>query len=148
MSEHTATVAWERGGRDFTYQAYSRDHEWRFDGGAVVRASASPAYLGGEDCVDPEEAFIASLSSCHMLTFLALAAKEKLVVDSYVDAAIGHLEKGADGKMAVTRVVLRPKIVFSGGDPSAELLDKLHHLSHEMCFIANSVKTEVTVEEP
>lgn len=146
MSEHTAKVVWNRGDREFTYQKYSRDHEWRFDGGEVVRASASPAYMGGEDCVDPEEAFVASLSACHMLTFLALCTKERLVVESYEDDAVGHLEKDADGKMAITRVTLRPTIVFSGGDPSQETLDKLHHDSHEMCFIASSVKTEITVE--
>lgn len=146
MSEHTATIAWTRGDRDFTYQGYSRDHDWRFDGGTVVRASASPAYLGGEGCVDPEEAFIASLSACHMLTFLALCTKERLVVESYQDDAVGYLEKDADGKMAMTRVVLHPRIVFSGGDPSAETIDKLHHDSHEMCFIASSVKTSISVE--
>lgn len=146
MSEHTARVIWNRGDREFTYQKYSRDHEWRFDGGAVVPASASPAYMGGEAHVDPEEAFVASLSACHMLTFLALCTKERLVVESYEDDAVGHLEKNADGKMAVTRVTLRPNIVFSGGDPSQETLDKLHHDSHEMCFIASSVKTDITVE--
>ena len=146
MSEHKANVVWNRNGHEFTYQKYSRDHEWRFDGGEVVRGSASPAYLGNETCVDPEEAFIASLSSCHMLTFLALATKENLVVESYDDNAVGYLEKNSDGKMAVTRVVLRPKIIFSGGDPSQATLDKMHHQSHEMCFIASSVKTEITVE--
>src|SRR5688572_4939986 len=146
MSEHTANVAWKRGDHEFTYQKYSRDHEWRFDGGEVVRASASPAYLGGEANVDPEEAFIAALSACHMLTFLALCTKERLVVESYDDNAVGVLEKDGDGKMSITRVTLRPRIVFSGGDPSQETLDKLHHDSHEMCFIASSVKTEITVE--
>ena len=146
MSEHTAKIIWSRGDHEFTYQKYSRDHEWRFDGGEVVRASASPAYLGGEDRVDPEEAFVASLSACHMLTFLALCTKERLVVESYEDDAVGFLEKNGDGQMAITRVALRPKIVFSGGDPSQETLDKLHHNSHEMCFIASSVKTQVTVE--
>jgi organic hydroperoxide reductase OsmC/OhrA len=96
--------------------------------------------------VDPEEAFVASLSACHMLTFLALCTKERLVVESYEDDAVGDLEKDAGGKMAVTRITLRPKIVFSGGDPSQETLDKLHHDAHEMCFIASSVKTEITVE--
>lgn len=147
MSEHTAKVVWNRGDHEFTYQKYSRDHEWRFEGGQTVRASASPQYMGSEDCVDPEEAFVASLSACHMLTFLALCTKERLVVESYEDDAVGHLEKDADGKMAVTRVTLRPNIVFSGGDPSQETLDKLHHDSHEMCFIASSVKTEISVEK-
>src|SRR5688572_22050714 len=102
MSEHTAKVVWNRGEHEFTYQKYSRDHEWRFEGGQTVRASASPQYMGSEDRVDPEEAFVASLSACHMLTFLALCTKERLVVESYEDDAVGLLEKNADGKMAVT----------------------------------------------
>jgi len=147
MSEHAAKVVWKRGDHEFTYQKYSRDHEWRFDGGQTVRASASPQYMGSEDCVDPEEAFVASLSACHMLTFLALCTKEKLVVDSYEDNAVGYLENSNDGKMWMARVVLRPNIMFLGGDPSVETLDKLHHHSHEMCFIANSVKTAIDVED-
>jgi organic hydroperoxide reductase OsmC/OhrA len=146
MSEHKAKVVWNRGEREFTYQKYSRDHEWRFEGGQTVRASASPQYMGSEDCVDPEEAFVASLSACHMLTFLALCTKERLVVESYEDDAVGLLEKSADGKMAITSVTLRPNIVFSGGDPSQETLDKLHHDAHAMCFIASSVISEITVE--
>jgi organic hydroperoxide reductase OsmC/OhrA len=146
MSEHSAKIIWNRGGVEFTYQKYSRDHEWRFDGGETVRASASPAYLGSDSCVDPEEAFVASLAACHMLTFLALSTKERLVVNSYEDDAVGFLEKNSEGKPAITRVILRPKITFSNGDPSAETLAKLHRDSHEMCFIANSVSTEVSVE--
>jgi len=109
-------------------------------------ATAAPAFLGNPAHVDPEEAFVASLSSCHMLTFLAIACKHKLVLDSYDDDAVGHLEKDADGKLAITRVELRPRIMW-GGDrkPSAEELDKMHHAAHENCFIANSVKTEVRV---
>ena len=106
----------------------------------------APAYLGSPANVDPEEAFVASLSSCHMLTFLAIACKQKFMLDSYQDEAVGHMEKNAEGKMAITRVELRPKITW-GGDrtPSAEQLDEMHHAAHENCFIANSVKTEVTV---
>jgi len=146
MSEHKATLKWVRGGAEFSYQKYPRDHTWTFDGGHTMMATASPAYLGNPAYVDPEEAFVASVSSCHMLTFLALALKQKFVIDSYVDEAVGHLEKNADGKLAITRVDLHPKIEWSGDRrPSAEEVDKLHHLAHENCFIASSVKTEVMV---
>jgi len=112
-----------------------------------MQASAAPAYLGNPKNVNPEEAFVASLSSCHMLTFLAIACKQKFVLDEYTDEAIGHMEKNAEGKLAITRVTLQPKIKFSGDkQPSAEELDKMHHAAHEDCFIANSVKTEITVE--
>jgi organic hydroperoxide reductase OsmC/OhrA len=146
MSEHKVTLKWERGGAEFSYQKYPRDHTWSFDGGHTMAATAAPAFLGNPAHVDPEEAFVASLSSCHMLTFLAIACKQKFVLDSYEDEAVGHLEKNADGKLAITRVELRPKITW-GGDrkPSAEELDKMHHAAHENCFIASSVKTEVRV---
>jgi organic hydroperoxide reductase OsmC/OhrA len=146
MSEHKVTLKWERGGAEFSYQKYPRDHTWSFDGGHTMTATAAPAYLGNPVNVDPEEAFVASLSSCHMLTFLAIACKQKFVLDSYEDEAVGHMEKNADGKMAITRVELRPKIRWSGERiPGAEELEKMHHAAHENCFIANSVKTEVTV---
>jgi organic hydroperoxide reductase OsmC/OhrA len=146
MSEHKVTVKWERGGAEFSYQQYPRDHTWSFDGGHTMTATAAPAYLGNPGHVDPEEAFVASLSSCHMLTFLAIAYKQKFVLDLYVDEAVGHLEKNADGKLTITRVELRPKITWGGGrKPNAEELDRLHHAAHGNCFIATSVKTEVTV---
>jgi organic hydroperoxide reductase OsmC/OhrA len=146
MSEHKMTLKWERGGAEFSYQKYPRDHTWSFDGGYTMAATAAPGFLGNPAHVDPEEAFVASLSSCHMLTFLAIACKQKFVLDSYEDEAVGHLEKNADSKLAITRVELRPKITW-GGDrkPSAEELDRMHHAAHENCFIANSVKTEVRV---
>jgi len=146
MSEHKVILKWDRGGAEFSYQKYPRDHAWTFDGGHTMTATASPAYLGNPAHVDPEEAFVASIASCHMLTFLAIALKQKFVVDSYLDEAVGHLEKDAAGKLAITRVELRPTVQW-GGDrkPSAEELDRLHHLAHENCFIASSVKTEVTV---
>lgn len=147
MSEHTVTVEWKRETADFTYQSYNRDHDWRFDGGAEVRASAAPAYLGGPACVDPEEAFVASLSSCHMLTFLAIACRKRYVVDSYHDEAVGLLEKDASGRLAITRVTLRPLIRF-GGDrsPGPQELAEMHDQAHHACFIANSVKSDVAVE--
>ena len=147
MSEHRVTVEWNRGGREFTYEGYSRDHTWTFEGGAKVEASAAPAYRGTAELVDPEEAFVASLSSCHMLTFLALATKKRLVVERYTDHASGYLEKGPEGRLAVTRVILRPRIEFVDSTPPApQDLDELHHKAHEMCFIANSVTTRIAVE--
>ncbi|MDX6261007.1 MAG: hypothetical protein QOH84_2695 [Kribbellaceae bacterium] len=148
MSEHVVDVSWSRGEHEFTYQNYSRDHEWRFDGGVTVPGSANPAYLGTDSgTVDPEEAFVAALSSCHMLTFLAIAAKKRLVVDSYVDHAVGVMARNDAGRMAVTRVTLHPVITFAGEVPDEAAMDRLHHLSHQECFIANSVTTEVVVEK-
>ena len=146
MSEHHATVEWERGSAEFAYKSYSRDHTWKFEGGVRVGASSAPEYLGNANLVDPEKAFVAALASCHMLTFLAIAARKRLVVDRYRDAAVGFLEKNADGKLAVTRVVLRPRVSFGGRTPSPEGLERIHELAHKECFIANSVRTSVTVQ--
>ncbi len=147
MSTHKALISWHRNTESFAYQDYDRRHSWRFEHGIEVPASAAPAFLGNEECVDPEEAFVASLSACHMLTFLALASKKRYIVDSYRDEACGYLEKNAQGKLSMTRVVLQPKIEFGGErQPSAEELSYLHQRSHEECFIANSVNTEVTIE--
>lgn len=147
MTEHKATIAWRRDTDAFTYETYNRDHDWLFDAGIQVRASANPAYLGSESCVDPEEAFVASLSSCHMLTFLAIACKRGFVVDAYRDEAVGVLGKDAAGHLAMTHVGLRPRVVFSGDrTPTPDDLRKLHEQAHHQCFIANSVKTEVVVE--
>ena len=145
MSEHKATIRWSRDGKDFMYKSYSRDHVWGLNGNEVP-ASATPAYLGSPQRVDPEAAFVAALSSCHMLTFLALACNKGFVVESYEDNAVGHLEKNAAGKMAVTRVELHPKISFSGPKTPAQAdLNWLHDKAHKECFIANSVTTEVHV---
>ena len=145
MSEHKANIKWSRGGKDFTYKTYSRDHVWSVNGNEIP-ASATTAYLGNPNRVDPEAALVAALSSCHMLTFLALAANKGFVVDSYEDAAVGHLEKNAQGKFAVTRVELHPKIAFGGAkQPAAADLDALHEKAHKECFIANSVTTDVRV---
>lgn len=145
MSQHKARIDWQRTGDDFSLKGYTRDHTWTFDGSATVRASAAPDYLGNPDRVDPEQALVAALSSCHMLTFLAIASKRGLVVDHYTDDAVGTLEKDAEGKLAITRVELRPEIGFSGEAPDAATLDEMHHEAHERCFIASSVKTEVEV---
>ena len=147
MSEHRVTIDWKRQTPDFGYDTYSRDHDWRFDSGTTLRASAAPAYLGSESCVDPEEAFVASVGSCHMLTFLAIASKKRYVVDSYVDEAIGTLAQDSAGNLAITRIVLRPRVQFSGEkQPTSEELVKLHERAHHACFIANSVKSEVVIE--
>ena len=151
MSTYSATIRWSRSSApDFAKGQYSRAHEWAFDGGAVVPASASPHIVpapwsdaGG---VDPEEAFIASLSSCHMLFFVDFARRDGLVIDSYVDEAEGVLEKGADGRIAMTRVTLRPRVEWGGNAPDAAKIADLHHRAHEACFIANSVTSEVRVE--
>ncbi len=146
MSEHKATIVWARNGADFGYKTYPRDHVWRFDNGIEVKASAAPQYLGNPQLVDPESAFVAALSSCHMLTFLALASNKGFVVDSYEDRAVGHVGKNANGKLAVTRVELHPEIVYSGTKlPVQADLDWLHDKAHRECFIANSVITEVQV---
>lgn len=145
MSEHRVTVSWERTTEAFTYETYSRDHAWTFENGVEVAASAAAAFRGDPSRVDPEAAFVAALSSCHMLTFLAIAARKRLVVDGYRDTAVGYLEKDEDGKLAVTRVVLRPQVTFRE-PPPREVVERMHHTSHEECFIARSVKTDVRVE--
>ena len=146
MSEHKATIDWKRTTPEFTYKTYTRDHVWRFDNGVEIPGSAAPAYLGNPDRVDPEGALVAALSSCHMLTFLALAANKGFVVDSYEDAAVGHLGKNTAGKMAILSVDLHPKIAFSGAKlPAQADLDWLHDKAHKECFIANSVNCEVHV---
>ena len=152
MSTYTATVRWKRGADDaFAQGRYSRVHEWAFDGGAVVPASASPHVVpkpySDEAAVDPEEAFIASLSSCHMLFFLDFARRAGFLVESYSDRGEGILEKNADGRIAMTRVTLRPHVEWGGGkEPNEAQLTELHHKAHDACFIANSVTTKVKVE--
>lgn len=147
MSEHHAGVRWTRSSSDFTYDSYNRAHEMVFKDGAIrVPASAAPTFRGNAERVDPEEAYVGSLSACHMLTFLAICARKRLTVDSYEDDAIGYMEKGSNGKLWVSRVVLRPRIAFAPGtSPDAATLAEIHHLSHGECFIANSVKTDVSV---
>ena len=146
MSEHRAELSWKRTSKTFAYDDYNRRHLWRFDAGIETPASASPNYRGDADCVDPEEAFVASLSSCHMLTFLAIASRKRLLVDAYEDKAVGHLQKNAEGKLAITSVDLHPRVTFAPGTKvDAATLKKMHHDAHEQCFIASSVKTMVIV---
>ena len=149
--EYKATIVWKRNpAEDFAKGRYSRGHEIRFDGGITIAASASPSVVplpfSREDAVDPEEMFVAALSNCHMLTFVDIARRAGFVIDSYEDEAVGVMERIAPQRMAITRVTLRPKIVFGGAAPDQAKLDELHHQAHEFCFIANSVKTEVKVE--
>lgn len=150
MSKHSALIEWHREADEvFSDNQYSRAHIWKFDGGLQVPASPSPHVvplpLSVEENVDPEEAFVAALSSCHMLVFLSIAAKRRYVVDRYLDEAVGELKKGENGKEWVSMVTLNPKITFAGDNqPTRSQLEKMHHMAHENCFIANSVKTEVT----
>jgi organic hydroperoxide reductase OsmC/OhrA len=151
MGHYSAEIIWERGAQRFLDQRYSRAHRWRFDGGVEVAASSSPGVvplpMSDARAVDPEEAFVASLSSCHMLWFLSLAAKEGFVVDRYWDEAAGVMEKNEAGKLAMTKVMLRPAVVFSGEKaPTRFQIESLHERAHEECFIANSVRTVVTCE--
>jgi organic hydroperoxide reductase OsmC/OhrA len=148
MSTHRAGVRWKRQSADFTYDTYNRAHEMSFKDGAIVLSSSSaPAFKGDADRVDPEEAFVASLASCHMLTFLAICARKRFAVDGYEDDADGALEKGANGKLWMAHVTLRPRVRFAPGiNIDAATLAELHHLAHADCFIANSVNTEITVE--
>lgn len=149
MSTHRATVVWSRTSAvpAFEYETYSRDHDWQFGGGSRLRASAASEYKGTPALPNPEEALVAAISSCHMLTFLAICARKGIAVDRYEDAAEGHLEKNAEGRLAITKTTLRPKVAFAAGvSVDGETLAKLHEAAHRGCFIANSVKTDVTIE--
>jgi organic hydroperoxide reductase OsmC/OhrA len=151
MSSYTAVITWEREGADFSDNRYSRAHRWTFDGGITVAASSSPHVvpppMSRPDAVDPEEAFVASLSSCHMLTFLWIAGRRGFVVERYQDEAVGVLSKDAGGALAMTSVVLRPRVAFAGErTPDAATHEAMHHEAHEQCFIARSVRTDVRCE--
>ncbi|HSX59492.1 MAG TPA: OsmC family protein [Tahibacter sp.] len=149
MSEHLARIRWQRDGAVFTDQRYSRAHRWEFDGGAQVPAAASPDVvapaLTDVSAVDPEEAFVAAVASCHMLWFLSLAAAAGVCVDSYDDQAVGTLGK-VDGRLAIREIVLRPRLTFAGEAPTAERIAALHEAAHERCFIANSVRCPIRVQ--
>jgi organic hydroperoxide reductase OsmC/OhrA len=147
MSEHRASIHWKRETPDFAFETYNRAHHWNV-GETRVPASAAPEFRGDESRVDPERAFVASISACHMLTFLAIAAKKRFTVDAYTDDAVGIMEKNTDGKLAITKVTLRPKVTFGGSNtPSDAERAKLHESAHRNCFIANSALTTVTVDE-
>ena len=144
MAEHKIALQWNKGDAPFTYDAYPRNHRILFKNGEAVTMSAAPAYKGDASKGDPEDMLVAALSSCHMLSFLAIACKKKFVVKSYRDEASGFLEN-VGGKLWMTRVILRPEVEFETA-PDEAALEQLHHLAHEACFIANSVKTDVRVE--
>ena len=151
MNEYTAQVTWARNGEDFIGNHYSRKHVLRFDGGIEVPGSSSPHVVplpfSEPAAVDPEEAFVASLSSCHMLWFLAIAAKRKFCVERYHDNAVGVMAKNPEGKLAITLITLHPEVQFTGDNiPSNAQIDALHHQAHNECFIANSVRTEILCE--
>ena len=149
--QYTSKILWNRNGALFSDNRYSRKHLWQFDGGVEVLASSSPQVvrlpLSEAAAVDPEEAFVASLASCHMLWFLDIAARGGFIIDSYVDDAVGTLAKNSDGKFAMTIVTLKPHVIFSGDNrPSHEDFQRMHHKAHDECFIATSVKSEVRCE--
>lgn len=152
MIEFEAGIIWQRSQNEpFIDNLFHRSHQWQFDGGVSVPATAShhivPLPLSTPEYVDPEEAFIVALSSCHMLAFLTIAAKRKYIVEKYIDEAVGILEESSAGKSSITKVTLRPAVQFSGARaPSREVLEKMHNVAHENCFIANSVKTTITVD--
>lgn len=150
MHRYQATIRWHRGEQEFLDNRYSRAHEWEFDGGARVPASSSPLSvplpMSEAANVDPEEALVAASSSCHMLFFLSFAAKAGFVVDAYVDPAYGVMDQDHEGRTAITRIVLRPEILFAGAAPDAGTLAGLHRQAHRHCYIANSLKAEVVLE--
>jgi organic hydroperoxide reductase OsmC/OhrA len=151
MSEHKATVRWKLEGGDFLKGRYSREHTWTFDGGLTVPASPSPGVVpapwSNPAHVDPEEAYVAAISSCHMLTFLYVAMRQGIAVERYEDDAVGVMRKNEGGAIWISAVTLNPRIAYGGEKrPSADDANHLHHLAHEQCFIANSVKTEITVK--
>jgi organic hydroperoxide reductase OsmC/OhrA len=150
MQQFEATVEWQRGEQDFLGQRYSRAHQWQFDGGLRVPASSSPLSvplpMSDAAALDPEEALVAATSSCHMLFFLSLAAKGGFVIDRYRDDAVGTMDKNGEGRVAMTRIALRPAIAFAGTAPTAAELAALHHAAHAQCYIANSIKADVVVE--
>jgi organic hydroperoxide reductase OsmC/OhrA len=151
MSEHGAVVEWKRDRAKFTDNKYSREHIWKFDGGASIPASSSPHVVpvpySNSAYVDPEEAFIASLSSCHMLWFLSMAAKKKFVVESYTDRVVGVMDRNEHGSLAITKVYLRPQVKFAGNNlPTQKQVEAMHEEAHHSCFLANSLKTEIKIE--
>jgi organic hydroperoxide reductase OsmC/OhrA len=147
MSEYRAKTVWRRATPDFAYDTYNRAHEVRMGGGQIVPWSSAPEFKGEPERVNPEEALVAALSTCHMLTFLAIAARKRLTVDLYEDDAFGVMTKNEKGKLWVSKVVLAPKVVFGGENkPSETEISAMHHAAHENCFVANSVKTEIVIE--
>lgn len=148
MSSHRTRIEWRTTDAPFTYETYAREHTLSFPGGQSLVTSAAPEYKGDASRTNPEELLVGAASSCHMLTFLAVAAKKRFVVTSYVDDAVGYLETNEERRLAVTRIELRPSIAFAGTPPTTEELEKLHELAHKNCFIASSIRASVTVLPP
>lgn len=150
MPEHSAVIQWKRQAGDFLTGKYDRTHQWSFDGGFVLEASASPSVVpaphSNAALIDPEEAFVASLASCHMLWFLSIAAGKSIVVENYSDNAIGTMKKNSAGRIAICEVLLRPTVAFERDDVAIEQHQKLHELAHERCFLASSVNFEIKIE--
>ena len=150
MASHKAKISWKLSGANFLKGQFSREHTWSFDGGAVVLASSSPAVVPAPNSnpagVDPEEAFVASISSCHMLTFLYLASRHGFEVENYADEPVGVTSRDEQGRTWVSKVTLRPQVAYRGKQPTPDEVQYLHHHAHAQCFIANSVKTAITVE--
>ena len=148
MSAHKASIQWKRDTEDFNIKTYNRDHEVRFENGVAIPTSAAAAFNGNSELNNPEDLFVASVMGCHMLTFLAVASIKKFTVDLYTDNAEGILEKDSSGKMVMNRIILRPQIVFSGShNPTPQELEELHEKAHNGCFIANSIKSVVIIEQ-
>lgn len=149
MGEHHATIVWTNESGSFENGKYSRVHRWRFDGGAMITASAAPSVVSpphsSTEAIDPEEAFVASAASCHMLWFLDLARRVGLSVQAYTDHAIGHMEQEPGGKLCIARIDLFPVVSWQGARPKLQMLERLHHEAHENCYIANSVRSEIVV---
>ncbi|MEM1222565.1 MAG: OsmC family protein [Verrucomicrobiota bacterium] len=144
MSEHKVDLSWNRGDRGFEYRQYSRNHQWLFPNGLKFEVSAAAEFLGDTTKVDPEAAFVGSLSSCHLLTFLAICSRKNILVESYVDQAVGFLEKNQEGKLVITRIELHPIIHFGDGiNLSRAELEALHKQAEDECFLANSVTTKM-----
>lgn len=151
MQQFQAQISWQRGSQAFTDNRYSRAHLWQLDGGLQVPCSSSPLSvplpMSDPAAIDPEEALVAALSSCHMLFFLSIAARHGFVVDEYRDSPVGIMDRNADGKKAMTLITLRPAISWGGARrPGRAELDAMHHEAHEQCYIANSIKAEVVIE--
>lgn len=147
MSHHKATIKWASTTDSFSYDQYNRNHVWAFESGITITASAAPQFLGSKDCVDPEEAFVASIASCHMLTFLAVCSRRDISVVSYEDQAVGFLERDERNLLCVTQVVLKPVVTFQAEQTlDDDELRQLHEKAHQECFIANSVTTRISIE--
>jgi organic hydroperoxide reductase OsmC/OhrA len=149
MSEHNITLLWTKKTESFAYKEYNRDHIWDFGEGVIVKASSAPGFLGDPDCADPERAFAAALSSCHMLFFIAICSKKRLVVQDYIDHATAFLEidPNSTGNLVITKVILKPKVIFAKGlTVDKTTIAQIHHQSHEKCFLANSIKSEIIIK--